>query len=207
MIKNKRENNLNMKKIFVFGIMLILASFMVFAQTHEDFTEAKQLINDNVSCDNLSDAQLEQLGDYYMEQIHPGDAHERMDAMMGGEGSESLRLIHVNMGKRFYCGESTSTGMMGGSGFGMMSGGLTGSCGLSSCPFDSDSKYGGKNMMGDYGSYGMMGGLGFFGMGLIWLLYMAIGTFIFGLIFWWTKKLVAGDKHKKHHENNHEKNK
>src|SRR3989338_8718865 len=106
-----------MKKIFtilIFG-MLLLSVSLVFAHEH-DFNETKQLIDSGISCDKLTDEQFESIGDYYMEQMHPGEAHEAMDKMMGGEGSESLKQMHVLMAKRIYCNEGTagmdSTGMM-----------------------------------------------------------------------------------------------
>src|SRR3989344_194961 len=95
--------------------LLILSLFMInlASSNMEDFEEAKNIISSKVSCGDLSEKQLEILGDYYMEQMHPGEVHERMDAMMGGEGSESLRQVHINMGIRFYCGGNNYYGMMG----------------------------------------------------------------------------------------------
>ena len=81
--------------IAVFGILLVLVAGFVSA--HENFTETKELIDSNISCDKLTDEQLEEIGDYYMEQMHPGEAHEMMDKMMGGEGSEDLKQMHVTM--------------------------------------------------------------------------------------------------------------
>ncbi len=103
-----------MKKIILISLFVILFSFLVVAQEEHDFTETKQLIGSGVSCSNLSNEQLEAIGDYYMEQMHPGEAHEYMDKMMGGEGSESLKQVHINMAKRSYCGENVGGGMMGG---------------------------------------------------------------------------------------------
>lgn len=54
-----------------------------------------------VNCNVVSDADLERLGDAVMESNHPGDSHEAMDAMMGGEGSESLRQMYINMGRSY----------------------------------------------------------------------------------------------------------
>jgi len=100
------------RAILLSMLLIILFSFLVVAQEEHDFTEAKQLIDSGVSCNQLTNEQLEEIGDYYMEQMHPGEAHEYMDKMMGGEGSESLKQVHISMAKSIYCGE-TNQGMMG----------------------------------------------------------------------------------------------
>lgn len=101
-------------KIYVMLTMILILINVVYANgDHEDFSEALEIIENKVPCEDLTDNEFELLGDYYMELMHPGEAHERMDEMMGGEGSESLRLMHINMGQRFYCGD-TEFGMMGG---------------------------------------------------------------------------------------------
>jgi len=103
-----------MKKIITLSLLfIVLFSILATAQEEHDFTEAKKLIDSKISCDNLADEQLESIGDYYMEQMHPGEAHEYMDRMMGGEGSESLKQVHINLAKRIYCNENVG-GMMGG---------------------------------------------------------------------------------------------
>ena len=102
-----------MKKIITLSLLfIVLFSILATAQEEHDFTEAKILIDSKISCDNLADEQLESIGDYYMEQMHPGEAHEYMDRMMGGEGSESLKQVHINLAKRIYCNENVG-GMMG----------------------------------------------------------------------------------------------
>lgn len=73
---------------------------------------------DKLDLSKITDDQWEVLGDAVMEQIHPGDAHEAMDEMMGGEGSESLRQMHINMGRAYLGYGSTNQaetryGMMG----------------------------------------------------------------------------------------------
>lgn len=105
--------------ILIFSIFLLNIS-SVFAHEH-DFTETKQLIDSGISCDKLTDEQLEAMGDYYMEQMYPGEAHEIMDQMMGGEGSENLKQVHIQMAKRLYCNEDVG-GMMNM----MMGGGMMG---------------------------------------------------------------------------------
>ena len=141
-----------MKKIFVLVLVMLLASFFVFGHEGEDFSAAKSLIDSKVSCADLSDDQLETIGDYYTEQMHPGDQHEVMDKMMGGEDSDELEQAHIMMAKKIYCNENISSGMMG---YGMMGNNMMGSGMM------------GNNMMGSgmmktgsskgFGSYGMMG--------------------------------------------------
>ena len=81
---------------------------------------AESIISSKIGCDKLIDEQLEAIGDYYMEQMHPGEAHEMMDKMMGGEGSESLRQAHINMAKKLYCNEDIGEMMGSGNMMGMM---------------------------------------------------------------------------------------
>lgn len=85
---------------------------------------------EDLNCDELTNEDFEFIGDAVMEEMHPGEAHEVMDENMGGEGSESLELMHINMGQNYLgCGDYQGMGSM------MMKG---------------------KNNM--MGGYGMMGG-------------------------------------------------
>lgn len=99
--------------IFVWLMILLMSGLLVSAHSeheeHSSFEQAEAIINAKIPCENLSEDQLEMLGDYYMEQIHPGEAHGTMDDMMGGEGSENLKQMHINMGKMFYCGDNGAT--------------------------------------------------------------------------------------------------
>ena len=150
-----------MKKVLVFiiGLVLLLNISSVLAYEY-NLAETKQLIDSGVGCDKLTNEQLEAMGDYYMEQMHPGESHELMDNMMGGEGSESLKRVHINMAKRLYCNENVYMG------YGMM-----GSGGMMSMM--------GRGMMGgypasyDYNNYGYWN--------IFWILLFA--TVIF-LIVW-----------------------
>lgn len=184
-----------MKKIIVLIVLLMSIGAFAYADAghpeHTSFEQAEAIINADIPCDSLSDDQLELLGDYYMEQMHPGEAHEVMDTMMGGEGSESLKQVHIAMGKQFYCGENVGMygGMMGMMGPGMMNwGSTTQQGGMINMV--------GTNMMGYGTTYGMMGygGWSWFGYSLLWLVYVALAAFIFGVVFWWTYKLMVEKK-------------
>ena len=121
-----------MKKITSILVIFLLSIVVVLAQESHDseIEEGKKLVESKMSCDKLSNEQLEAIGDYYMEQMHPGEAHEIMDNMMGGEGSESLKQVHIKMAKRLYCNENVyiGYGMMGSGGMmNTMSRGMMGS--------------------------------------------------------------------------------
>lgn len=104
-----------MGKIFFILSFILLITLSLLSAHEYNFNETKQIIDAGISCNKLTDEQLEAMGDYYMEQMHSGEAHELMDKMMGGEGSESLKQIHINMAKNFYCNENVymGYGMMG----------------------------------------------------------------------------------------------
>ncbi len=214
----KRHNWNNwIGKIIVLAVVLVLGMVAVSAHSEAEFAEAQQLINSKVPCSQLNESQLSMIGDYYMEQMHPGAAHEYMDQMMGGDGSAALEQMHINMAESFYCGTQNYTGaasgnsasgespyadcgMMGSGGcgsadgyagrggYGMMGAGY-GMMGYQNGGYDAQNAGGLSNM---WGGYGMMGGFGFFGMGLLWLVFIAAAAFVFGIIFWWTKKLMLG---------------
>lgn len=175
-----------MKKIITIMLIFVLSILIVSSHGEETFAEAEELIESKIACDQLTDEQLEIVGDYYMEQMHPGEEHETMDEMMGGEGSENLRLMHINMAKSFYCGEHDvmSSGMMNmmmGRNMGMMSS-------------KKISMMGGENKM----AYGIMGNTWGVGGSLFKVVYLALAAFIFSVIFWLTHNwLVKGKKKRK----------
>lgn len=125
--KIKIRKGEEMRKTLLIVSMILLLG--VSSANEHNFTEARELMDSGVSCDELTDEQLEEIGDYYMEQMHPGEAHELMDRMMGGEGSESLKQMHINMARRLYCNENVGV-MIGYGGMmpmaGMMNGGMMG---------------------------------------------------------------------------------
>ena len=167
-----------MKKIIlIFGILLLSIMLVSANGDHQsEIEEGRKLVASGVDCDNLSDEQLETIGEYLMEQMHPGEAHEAMDEMMGGEGSESLRQMHINMGLSFYCGErgAMSGGMMdmmmGRTGSGnMMTGGMMTGTGMVSS----------GNMMGSFGNYGYFG----------WIFMTLVIIVLVLLIIWLIKQI------------------
>ncbi len=173
--KHENVGVVNLKKISLYFLIFILSAGFIYADA-EDFTEAKKLIDAKTPCSKLTENQLEIIGDYLMEQIHPGEAHELMDKMMGGEGSESLKLMHIAMAKRIYCndiGDAVNYGMMG---YGMMGAGKL--------------KYGGmmNMMLGSNLGYGTMGqSYGYWGFLNFLSIVLVVGLVI--LVYLWIMKL------------------
>ena len=161
----------NLKDAIIYFLILIFSisfSISIVYADMGDLTEAKKIIDAKTSCSKLTENQLEILGDYFMEQMHPGQAHETMDKMMGGEGSESLRQMHIAIAKRLYCNDVS--GMVNYGMMGMMMG------------------YGGmRNMMGSSFGYGMMSGYGYWGLLNFLSLVLVIGLII--LVYLWIIKL------------------
>jgi len=125
---------------FVLSFTIVFAFFssaIAFAQTDtiQTVDEAMQQImsSQNVSnanqvdCSKVTDSQFENLGDAVMERmIGNHQLHEQMDAIMGGEGSQSLTNMHIYMGRNWLGCTANFQGrigpeMMGGFG-GMMGG-------------------------------------------------------------------------------------
>ncbi|MBI2107138.1 hypothetical protein HYT57_04075 [Candidatus Woesearchaeota archaeon] len=162
-----------MKKILLIGFILLVSIGFVFA--HGNFDETKQLIDSNISCNELSNEQFEEIGDYYMEQMHPGESHELMHKMMGSEDSITVKQMHIQMAKSIYCGE-TNQGMMS-----MMN--MMGSGGM-------------MNMMGgNMMSYGMMGNYGYWNF--LSILYTALVIGLVILVYLWIIKIWKSMEGKK----------
>lgn len=106
------------KLFLIFGMFLLSLNLVLANEDSNVFEQGKVLVDSRISCDKLTDNQLEIIGEYYMELMLSGELHELMDARLGGEGSESLRLAHINIGRMQYCGE-----YIGGQGYGWMMGG------------------------------------------------------------------------------------
>lgn len=95
-------------------VVLVLVAGFTAAHTDDVLEHGREIVDADTPCSELSSEQLEAVGDYFMEQMHPGTAHERMDEMMGGEGSDSLRQAHISMAQNLYCDDEQGSGMMHG---------------------------------------------------------------------------------------------
>ena len=122
----------------------------------------------NLDCSKIKNEEFQKVGDAIMETMAPGERHEIMEQMMGGENSQFLKGMEQMMGQRYLGCISVSgygsgmMNMMGGSGYGTMG-----------------SNYqnwkGGGNMMGNW--------FGNFGGGWFWLGPVLMILF-WGLIIW-----------------------
>lgn len=130
--------------------MLMVISGFAFAISQAEITEAQSLINSNQNCNSFSNDQLELIGEYIMERMHPGEAHELMHQMMGlEEGTQEEKQFHINLAKSMYCGGSSNYGMMGGGVRGNMMRGMMG--------YGTVGTGYGYGMMGNYGYGGIFG--------------------------------------------------
>lgn len=168
-----------MKKYIIYLLILLFNLSLVSAITQQEIKEAKSLIDSKADCKSLSEHQLEIMGEYYMEQMHPGESHELMHQMMGlKEGSEDEELFHINMAKAIYCGETNAFGSGGMMGYGMMGSGS-----------GKATNYGGMmNMIAGNLGYGMMGtSYGYLSFLNFLSIVLVIGLVI--LVYLWIMKL------------------
>lgn len=108
------------KHLWMFVSILVLVS-PVYAHMETESVDSimnrmmtNQGVNDinKIECGKISDHEFEELGDAVMDRmLNDIELHERMDNMMGGEGSESLRQMHIAMGKSWSDCGGTSMGM------------------------------------------------------------------------------------------------
>lgn len=159
----------NNKKILVLvTILLYITTNLASAITQQEIKEAKQLIDAKTSCNSLSDDQLEVIGEYLMEQMHPGDSHEFMHKMMGlQEGSRDEEQFHINLAKAMYCGDNSNTASFSGM---MRMSKMMGFNGMMN-----------TGMMGNYGGFGYSN--------LFNILYTILLIGLIALVYLWNIKL------------------
>jgi len=94
-----------MKKIITIIILLFLTISLVLAHSDEtEIEKGKELVKNSVECEKLSNEDLEAIGEYVMEQMHPGELHELMHERMGiKEDTGQHELFHINIAKMMYC--------------------------------------------------------------------------------------------------------
>lgn len=67
-----------------------------------------------IACNKITDDQFEKLGEIAMAVAHPDpEEHEKVEIMMGGEGSAMLRTAHIKMGREYFCGSGEMMMAMG----------------------------------------------------------------------------------------------
>ena len=111
-----------MNKTFIVFMSIILAVSITFA--HEETVKSvddilneiasKQGVStDQIDCNKISNEEFEELGDAVMERmLGDHELHEQMDEKMGGEGSESLKQMHIFMGMNWLgCTDHVGMGM------------------------------------------------------------------------------------------------
>ncbi|MEK7156521.1 MAG: SHOCT domain-containing protein [Patescibacteria group bacterium] len=137
----------------------------------------QQLGSKQISCEQLTDSDYEQLGEYFMGAMM-GSSHERMNEILKSRfGVSGEERMHITMGKRFSGCDTNAAYPAGFQGFAPMMGGN--GYGGSMMGYGSnyyDSNYG-TSMMNGYG----LGGLAM-GLGGVWLLFN---------ILWWVVIVAA----------------
>lgn len=171
---------------FIFSPSFILADGDHSISVDEVSIKIKQSQNvdekSEIDCQKVTDEQFEELGEAVMSLRHPNEKeHQLMDAMMGGEGSKSLKAMHMAMGQNYLgCGQGIM-GMMG-----IMSGNQSNS-------FNKQNLFN-NNMMGSMmTNFGIGGWFGWIFMILLWVLII-IGVVV--LLKWLIKQGQSGTKNK-----------
>lgn len=200
MRQNKRIRKIITIKALITSIIFSIPLFVLANDVHQESlaevlraiqqSQGAQEIRD-IDCNKVSDQQFEEVGDAVMETMHPGEQHELMDQMMarlptpersdggqGGEGSDSLKTMHITMGQNYLnCSQETTNttgGMMGW--------------------FKNNLGEGGDNsMMGNFSDLGVWSSFGWIFMIAFWTLII-IG--IVALIKWLIAQSSPGSKEK-----------
>ncbi len=152
-------------KLYALLVFVLLATSVIAQDMHDDdIARGEQLVADNADCSTLDNEDLVAIGEYLMEQMHPGEQHELTHQHMGiEEGTPEHDAVHLTMARTMYCGQGMMGGMMGP---GMMRGTMM--------------NY--QNAGMHYGTYGMMSTWG----SVLWTIF-GIGVFL--LVWLWVFKL------------------
>jgi uncharacterized membrane protein len=99
--------------LLLFSVAALMAASGITALADEQSKSIKEVVAEirqtqnlepgqKIDCKKVTDKQLEELGDAWMDIMIPDpEQHEMMDRMMGGPGSESLASAHRMMGARY----------------------------------------------------------------------------------------------------------
>lgn len=97
----------------VIGIVVSLLLLSTLVSAHEETRNPEDIISSvmakqgitnikQIACSKISNEDFETLGDAMMEKmVGNHELHEQMDTMMGGEGSASLKQMHIIMGSNW----------------------------------------------------------------------------------------------------------
>ena len=163
------------------AVLFVMTAGIVFAITPAEITEAENLVKSNQNCNSLSGGQLENIGEYLMEKMHPREAHEFMHETMGlEEGTTEEKQFHINLAKAMYCGESSAYGMTGG--------------GVRSNMMRTMMGYGTAGTGYGYGMMGNYGNGGIFGWNIFEILLLALlaGLIVLVYLHIWMKLKETG---------------
>lgn len=94
-----------MKKWLVLAFLALVGSALAHEHSEMANLDAKYLVYSGEGCENFSKDELMVIGDYYMEQVHPGFAHKVVHSMLGGDDSETLHNLHIHIAKVWHCME------------------------------------------------------------------------------------------------------
>lgn len=94
-------------KTLILLIILLSATTLSANDNHAaEINKGKTLIENRISCEKLDDKQLETIGEYTMEQMHPRESHNTMHTMMSmEEGTAYHQKIHTNIARTKYCND------------------------------------------------------------------------------------------------------
>ncbi len=94
--------NKGISSILILTLIAFIAASAFASADMSDFSSAINIVQQNTPCSDLNQSQLIDVGDYYM-QLMLGSAHDRMDAMMGGDDAPMDQQMHISIAERYYC--------------------------------------------------------------------------------------------------------